>query len=243
MYKFYYICVLGAVAGVVYSEDKEVSAGGVSTHVKGQSGKISVYPSDKTQSDGVTINYSAIKEISEDSAEINSHSFNTFASQDFTFSNIVNDTYMDTNVSVVTFSFSAVITIGQGSSAPQATLTSEVFVFREDGTIQVDGEDFEVSAGLMKFNIKIEDWPFCNPCTSGNKNENGMYLDVEIEVKGKLSSSKSQNKEGEYMLGGAVMTVPKQVRLLKRDLYLCLFVIHNIFWSHMYSAYQKYGDK
>lgn len=211
-----------AVVGGVFG-DKTVTQGGITTKVKGQSGKISLYPAGKTESQGVTITFDAIKEADADGV-INEqgHFFNNFARLDFTFSDIEQTTYVNSSVNVAQFSFMSTIDV---EANVNATLTSYVYIFKEDGNITVDGEDVEVTSGMMKFNLKIENWTFCNPCTKGNKDYIGEYLDFYINVQSKGTPNKGKNNT--FNLGdGATMVNPREVSL-------CLLCILLIVGSHL----------
>ena len=191
--------------------DKDITVAGITTKVKGQSGKIAVYKASEGADSGVTITYDAIKEVTAAGEDINSHTFNNFAKMDFTFSDVTAGNYMSSSVNASMFSFMANMTV----DGVMATLTSYIYVFRERGNITIDGEDFMVTPGLMKFNVKVEDWAFCNTCKNkGDQSVSGEYLDVYIEIKAKQSPQKG-NKNGTYELGdGAMMTVPKEVSLI-----------------------------
>lgn len=205
MWAYSGIILLVVIAGV-FADDKTVTVGNFTTKVKGQSGKIAVYKG-TNESNGITITFDAIHEIDTAGEKIQKHSYNNFAQLTFTFSDLVNSTYAGSNVSVTEFSFTAVIPL-DGSTA---TLTSYAYIFTSDGNITVDGNDEQVKAGDMKFNAKIENWPFCNTCTQGNKQYTGQNLDFYVEIKGKgaLNSTGS----GSYVDDdGSKILTPKQVK-------------------------------
>lgn len=191
----------------VFSDEKSVTVGDITTKVKGQSGKILIYKG-TNESDGVTVTYDAIEEIDTDEEKIQSHSYNNFAQLTFTFSAPENDTYPNSNVSVTQFTFQASIDVDGGP----ATLKSYVYIFTSSGNITVDGNDIEVKEGDMKFNAEIENWPFCDTCRHGNKDLTGKYLDFSVEIKGKKEPNKTDDETGAFDLGdGATVITPKQV--------------------------------
>lgn len=209
---WFYVAVAVLFVGIS-AEDKTVTVGNFTTKVKGQSGKIAVYRNGN-ESDGVTITFDAIKELDSSETEVNKHSYNNFAQLTFSFSNPENTTYRDTNVTVTQFNFTSTIPLGNGT----ATLTSYVYIFTSEGNITVDGNDFGVKYGDMKFNAEIENWPFCagsgSDCKQGQTFYTGQYVDFSVEIKGKKTpeSVTDSGIQGEYDLGGGdTVVVPKKV--------------------------------
>ncbi|KAH3699285.1 uncharacterized protein LOC127861256 [Dreissena polymorpha] len=202
---------------VAVEADKNVTVGGITTKVLGQSGKIKVYKATGNESEGVTITMDEIKELDSANNATPSHSFNTFATMNFNFSQQTETTYKGTDVNVTQFSFTANIRVGQGQTIDgTAKLTSYVYIFSSNGNITVDGKNMTVRTGDMKFNVKIESWPFCGvgnvSCTQGQTSYKGAYLDFYVEIKGKgsvLNSSAGGNNT--YELGGATVMVPTEV--------------------------------
>ncbi|WAR04197.1 ASOMP-like protein [Mya arenaria] len=209
-----YVTVL--VLGVKCADMTE-TVGGITTKVLGQSGKIQVYKEGKTASTGVTITMDAIKELTSNDTVINSHEFNTFANQDFTFSSSNETQYPDSDVNVTQFNFMSNVSVGKGNTADgMAKLTMYVYIFSSDGNITVSGQNYTVKTGMMKFNVKIEDWPFCGSasvtCTHGNRPLTGTSLDLYIEIKGQGSQPNYTDVAKTYDLGnGATVVVPKEV--------------------------------
>lgn len=135
--------------------DASLSSGsGVSLKVLGQSGKISltgVGGSNNT----VTITMDAIKEVDSSGSQVGKsgpnngqHSRETFANTDFSFSELY-----DTKVSGVE---AKAVDFQVGLVNDAATLTVQAMLFTENGTISpTDGEEFDVSAGALKFNVVV----------------------------------------------------------------------------------------
>eukprot|EP00529_Nitzschia_sp_RCC80_P017040 CAMPEP_0113520974 /NCGR_PEP_ID=MMETSP0014_2-20120614/44388_1 /TAXON_ID=2857 /ORGANISM="Nitzschia sp." /LENGTH=644 /DNA_ID=CAMNT_0000418893 /DNA_START=599 /DNA_END=2533 /DNA_ORIENTATION=- /assembly_acc=CAM_ASM_000159 len=88
-------------------------------------------------------------------------------------------------------------------------LSLEVFFMMEDGTItSPTGEEFDVKEGDIKFNINSESWNFCdavsNPCGDGTV-PSSEYLDVALEVLGKLPQPEEDDVDGSvFFLGGDI---------------------------------------
>ena len=177
------------------SGDKSITKGGIKTEVKGNSGKIAIFKSNGSASDGVTINFDAIREVDTNGDAISDHSFNNFAQLEFTVSDIADG--MVNGVNASTFQFKADIDIGSNTS----TLITDIYVFPVATTISIDGYDVALKPGMLKFNIEVTAWPFCNPCTKGNTEYTGSFLELDIEVKGK-KAPKSTTGGNKYDLGG-----------------------------------------
>lgn len=186
--------------------DKMITTNGITTKVKGQSGKISVYASNMTEADGITITFDAMKEFGGSEALID-HSYQNFAQLDFIFSNVTEGTYPNSSVDVSMFSFMADIPIDNVN----AKLTTFIYMFKENGNITVDDEDIDVKAGQMKFNIMVENWTFCNPCKNKGQDVSGDSLHVDIYVKAKQAPKKSDKNATYELGGGSTMIVPKWV--------------------------------
>ena len=185
----------------ILAEDKMVTYSGITAKVLEQSGKICIYQG-TNDSNAVEISYEYLREIDDTGNVINGtvqHSFGDFASKTFTFTEPENSTYGSNNVSVTHFSFSTNIDIG----GQMVTFMSYIYVFTENGTISVDGSDVNVTAADVKFNVKLENWPFCGTdevtCETDDQTAlTGQYLDFGVEMKGK-------NQEAPVLQAGSTM--------------------------------------
>ena len=85
------------------------TAGGLTAHVLGHSGMISISSSAQSHSPSLTINFKSINEydITNSTIQAQGHSFNSFASQDFSFSPIDSTTFG--GVAATHFNFSATL--------------------------------------------------------------------------------------------------------------------------------------
>ncbi|KAL3866252.1 hypothetical protein ACJMK2_043567 [Sinanodonta woodiana] len=197
--------------------NKTANSNGVFVKVLGHSGKILISlredPSDGP--DSVVVEFSAIKEKSMDGTEVgktgSKHSFNTFANQNFTFSEVVNGSYQ--NLTTVQFNFSADL------SSVSSQLVTVVYIFTKAGNITVGNETTEVEPGTVKFNIEIRNWTFCGTsntiCSKSTANESGALIDFDIDIKGKGNATKvnetTERKNGtrgdSYELGGGAKVI------------------------------------
>lgn len=207
-----FFIILGILSPLAAADDGNgtISGAGVYVKVLGQSGKIMMSRSENIQSDEnrVTVEMDEIKEtdmsgnpVGAGGAPATKHSFNTFANQEFEYSEVGNGEFE--NISAKTFNFSATIDNG-------AKLLVDVFIFTENGTYSLNGENTTVSEGTVKFNIHIENWTFCGAgvtCSKGSTTEIGKYIDFTIAIKGKGASPQKKTSGGkkttadEYDLG------------------------------------------
>ncbi|XP_076088901.1 uncharacterized protein LOC143059307 [Mytilus galloprovincialis] len=188
-----------------------ISSAGVYVKVLGQSGKIMMSRSENIESDEnrVTVEMDEIKEtdlsgnpVGAGGSPATKHSFNTFANQQFEYSEVGDGEFE--NISAKTFNFSATIDNG-------AKLVVDVYIFTENGTYSLNGENTTVSEGTVKFNIFIENWKFCGDtgvtCSKGSTTEIGKYVDFTIAIKGKGAAPQKKTGGGkkttadEYDLG------------------------------------------
>lgn len=193
-----------------------ITVGGVFVRVLGQSGKFIMGRTSNPNEDpnALKVAFDAIRELDKDGAVIGKggrvkHSFNTFASQSFMFSNITDDQYQ--NLSAKRLDFVANLT------SVGATLTAQMYLFEEEGNITQDDEVSQVSKGTLKFNIVLENWSFCGMneeiCRQGSKTSVGEYIEFVIAIKGKKSGTKKgggrkkRTNAQEYDMGGDASVV------------------------------------
>ena len=200
----------------------DLKVGDFTAKILGRSGKMTIGrgANPDTDADRIQVTFDEIKEIDSSGAAVGisgatKHTFNTFASLDFNFSSIRDDTFGGLSAKRVDFSAS----IGSVS----ALLTVNVYIFKEKGEINVDGEKSSVEIGSVKFNIQLVGWDFCgNPgitCNKEGKNEIGDGIQFVISVQGKGSAQKrpdnDRNKRtdgDEYDMGGnAALILSKKV--------------------------------
>ncbi|XP_052803601.1 skeletal aspartic acid-rich protein 1-like [Mya arenaria] len=168
-------------------EDVEVSQSGVTTKVLGRSGKITLSKDDSS----VTVEFDNLKEKLADGSDIkdNSHKFNNFASQDFTFSAVTDVDYPDTEIGTKKITFTATL-------SNSATFQIEMYFFNEDGNITVGDETSSVKEGDVKFNTKVNGWTFCDGTNACQQSETGAFLDFDIVIKGKNDKGEKTSESG-----------------------------------------------
>ena len=218
---------LGVLSIVLAESDNETvtSDAGVYVKVLGHSGKIMMSRSMDIETDEkrIVVEFDEIKEKAENGDDVGKtgnpsqkHGFNTFASQQFEFSEVSDG--MFENISAKYFNFTASIASG-------AKLTVDVYIFSKNGTFSLGGENTTVSEGSVKFNIRIDDWKFCGysgvECKNESKVEIGKYLDFTIAIKGKGASPEKKMGDGkrttaeEYKLGGGSVVISNKVKYTK----------------------------
>ena len=207
-------------------ETTDLKVGEITAKILGRSGKMTNGrgANPDNDADRIQVTFDEIKEIDSNGTAVgisgaSKHTFNTFASLEFNFSSIRDDTFGGLSAKRVDFSAS----IGSVS----ALLTVNVYIFKEKGEINVDGEKSSVEIGSVKFNIQIVGWDFCgNPgitCDKGGKDEIGDGIQFVISVKGKGSAQRrpdnDRNKRtdgDEYDMGGnAALILSKKVIIIR----------------------------
>lgn len=110
------------------------------------------------------------------------HGFNSFASQDFEFSDEYNLVYE--GIAAVAVNFSAQL------MDDTSNFTCQLIMFVEDGEYTYGSETYSVTAGTFKFGYDFTYWPFCTiggtgetECTHGGQEQEGAYLDLTISLK------------------------------------------------------------
>ena len=170
---------------------------GTSIKVLGQSGKATI-----TRSESITFQVDYLNELDSTGKIVGKtgatkHSINTFATQDFQFTNLISTSYQ--NKSVDQFDFlSPIYSIGK--------LKVVVMIMKQDTSVGTANETWTVSPGDVKFNIELYDWTFCNPCSDGT----ASYLELGLEIKGSKSVSKG-NKTID--IGGGTLELSKRVNI------------------------------
>ena len=178
---------------------------GTSIEVLGQSGKARIVRGETT----VTMQVDYLNEIDEFDNEVgnigqNKHSVNSFATQSFTFSDLVDKEYQNTSVQEFTFE-TPIYSIGK--------LKLVTMLVGESGEVGTETETWSVSAGDLKWNIELSDWTFCDPCADGT----AKYIDVALEIKGSKSESKGNQTTD---LGDATLQLSNRVVIDSEEIYM-----------------------
>lgn len=88
-----------------------------------------------------------------------------------------------------------------GTILDDATMRVSVYLFNESGVLELGPNNIEevnIGRGQLKFNVEIENWPWCtaggtgnNLCQKSGTDQVGTMLDLAIDVKSKSKPSKS----------------------------------------------------
>eukprot|EP00928_Gymnodinium_smaydae_P084538 TRINITY_DN677_c0_g1_i16.p1 TRINITY_DN677_c0_g1~~TRINITY_DN677_c0_g1_i16.p1 ORF type:complete len:416 (-),score=59.29 TRINITY_DN677_c0_g1_i16:838-2028(-) len=175
-------------------------------HVQGQSGKFTVYDSIQGKAQGITINMDALREVDASGKAVGAtgpkdskHSFNSFATQQFTIEDA--ETVKVDNVEATLIKFhSPINTIGK--------IQVDTYVMGGAGQVGPPGEKWAVSNGDLKWNIKLYEWTFCG-CNKGT--EVGEYVDLDVSMKGPRTASHNKGSKSINMGDGVSLELSNQV--------------------------------
>lgn len=186
---------LSALFAATVSAEMEVD-------VLGQSGKIMIFDSalGKSDPDRVTMTMDYLHELDENDNIVGKagskavkHSTETFANQQFTYSDIQETVFSNLTADYLSFD-AAVYSAG--------TIKVETYIFKENGTITTStNETLEVTEGDFKFAIQLIDWKWCDPCADGT----ATHIDVGVELKGKA------DKPTEDDLGSGISVIMSEL--------------------------------
>lgn len=160
--------------------------GGLEFEVRGKSGKMLFYKKGK-RADGIVVEMDSLKELDKDGNVIGGkdHSFNSFATQDFTVSEMEESDYQGIDAYKTTFA--AAINGGN--------FTVGIYLMLKPGNITNGDEVIEVKPGQFKFTVDVDGWNWCDGkkadtsdprhCAKGQTAEVGEMLDFTLEIKGR----------------------------------------------------------
>lgn len=122
------------------------------------------------------------------------HTFNSFASKDFVFSEVFSEDYQGLNTTRV--NFTCVLFAGA------TNLQVQLILFLEEGNVDVNNATFAVDRGSFKYTYNIDYWPFCTVggsgnslCQKGQTEQEGAFLDFEIIMKSSSTSNPAVSSE------------------------------------------------
>ena len=193
--------------------------------IQGQSGKMTFATTEPVGSapDRVQIQMASLQELAADGTVLGGggnakHSFNSFATQDFTFGNpmastiagVQKDTagadglvpdsptgHSPKDYNVTTVSFTSYL--GSGNPDTDSKLEIESIIFMEDAILQFQNPDGTyihptISQGTVKFNVKMSQWNWCaDNCKSADGVGDSVRLTIEMINEVTESSDTSSN--------------------------------------------------
>ena len=184
--------------------DQSITAAGVTVQVRGQSGKmtLTIPGADPDNPDVVECQMVALRQVDENGVTLGSggsdkQSFNSFATQSFTFSDPVESTYQGLATSEIEF---------QSVLAGSSNVNIKTMIFQESGAVQVGEESFNVTQGAVKFNVELSSWSWCDgsgSCRSDDGVGTAVELDLDMYLRGSTPQSKGNgNGSASFELGG-----------------------------------------
>ena len=204
---------LAAALGMCARGDQGLSGGGIFMKIQGQSGKMTFATSEPIGSahDRVQIQMVSLEELAADGTVVGrggsaKHSFNSFATQSFTFgapmartitgverdvaaaNGLIPDSpnggYITAEYNVTTVSFTSYL--GSGNPATDSKLEIESIIFKENAILKFQNPDGSfiypaVAEGTLKFNVKMSQWNWCaNNCKSSDGVGDSVRLTIEM---------------------------------------------------------------
>eukprot|EP01043_Picozoa_sp_COSAG02_P067317 COSAG02_NODE_10779_length_1859_cov_3.213068_3_plen_363_part_01 len=185
--------------------DSSIEAAGVSVNVRGQSGKmtLTIPGADLANPNVVECQMVALRQLDESGNTLGAggadkQSFNSFATQTFSFSDPLETTYEGLRVSEIEFQS----VLGGGSRVNIRTM-----IFLESGTIAVGDDTFQVTQGAVKFNVELSEWSWCGDqgvsCTNADGVGDAVELDLDMYARGNTPEMKAEGAASStYELGG-----------------------------------------
>ena len=189
-------------AMVTVMADQSISGGGIFLKIQGQSGKMTFATTEPIGSapDKVQIDMSMLQELASDGTTLGGrgnakHSFNSFATQTFTFGSPVASTIAGvamgngTGVTAKDYSITKVAFtsyLGGGDPVLDSKLQIESIIFMEDAILQFENPDGSyiyptIAAGTVKFNVLMSQWNWCeNDCKSSNGVGDSVRLTITM---------------------------------------------------------------
>jgi len=206
--------LVGAVVGL----DKSFSGSGLTCQIKGRSGKIAIFPTDKDASAGVVIDIDALQEVDLSGAVTKSKdNINSFATADFTFGDNITDVQLDGNagnkIDAKQLDFTAPVGTDGG------LLKISTFIISTEGLISTGSDSLVVKPGSLKFNVELTNYPFTNDGSavmlqinvkgSKDKPEKVPGKDGEKKLKADLGGSATAEFPADYTIGGVASVMPE----------------------------------
>jgi len=197
----------GEIAPRELREGNSTTSTPISIEVQGQSGKFTVFATDKGDSDPnkIEVRMVSLTELDVDGNAVgtsghNRHTVPSFATQDFTIGEAEAVTLPgSSNVSATKVSFSSPVgTIGK--------IRVDTYIINTAGEVRpASNLAWTINPGDLKFNIELYDWTFCG-CSRGRQSQVGEFIELDISVKGKNANAAERAGEGDtFDLGGGVV--------------------------------------
>ena len=182
-----------------------IAAAGVRVQVRGQSGKMTL-TADGDGGENPTVvecQMVALRQVDESGNTLGAggsekQSFNSFATQTFTFSEPFDTTYQGLAVSEIEF---------ESVLARSSNVNIRTMIFKEGGTLEVGDDTFQVTQGAVKFNVELSSWSWCGDdgvsCVNADGVGAAVELDLDMYARGNTPEIKAATAgSSSYTLGG-----------------------------------------
>jgi len=136
------------------------------------------------------------------------HSFNSFATQSFTFGAPISTTYQGLNTTKIDFDSVLV-----GSSKVRIS----TYIFMQAGRLTIGRDTLNVKQGTVKFNVELSSWSWCGDagvvCRAADGTGASVELDIEMKGNGGANPQRSSTpytssySSGSYSSSGASSSV------------------------------------
>jgi hypothetical protein len=221
--------LLAALVHTALAADKSVTTDdGTVLKILGQSGKMELSHPDLAGDARVQIK--SVTEVDKLGDAVGTsgstkHSFNSFASQDFSFGEVTTGPYNGgSSLRATSVPFTCKLLNGAADFGVQSHL------MLEKGSVTEGNETSSISVGSLKFSFNISGWEFCTAggkgnrkCSKGGKDQNGTALDVVVYVDAKgadpvpapstNSSSNATNATALPLAGGGKLELARRLRV------------------------------
>lgn len=184
--------------------DSSINAAGIYMKIQGQSGKMTfamIFATSEpigSADDKVQIDMAKMEEIAADGSVLGAgsnskHSFNSFATQGFTFGTpeettirgVSNGTDTPQDFAIIKVGFKSYI--GGGDPDIDSELSIDAIVFQEDALLRFKGEngkniDQPAPKGTVKFNVRMKQWNWCNNDCKCRQVSQTHHIDPDTEA-------------------------------------------------------------
>ena len=146
--------------------------------------------SDPDNPDEVRVQIVALRQLDADGNTLGAggsakHSFNSFATQEFTFGAPQAATYQGLSTQEIEFES---VLVGNSN------LNIKTMIFQEAGNLTVGDDTFAVAPGAIKFNVELGTWSWCGDAGVSCVNADGAGAAVELDIEMYRMGSEPQTK-------------------------------------------------
>jgi len=166
-------------------ESAEIESSGSTIKIMSDSGTMTIRGNLNASSNAAVISFDSIHEKDEKGNILKGdlkHCLESFTNKKFIIGDMKQMKVGTATADVVDF----VSTMNIG-----AKITITACIISNEGVVTLNGTQIALTKGDVKFNVQIEDWPFCSSygignslCTDKKQDKIGEFLDLKIQIKG-----------------------------------------------------------